>query len=145
MANIGYFEIPADNVDRAKHFYRSLLGWKIEPTATPMDPAAAPMQYQDIITGKPEDGTMHMGGLYKRQMQEPIINYVIVDDIDKVLAEGGETGRQDWRTEKGDKNRRGHRDYPGHRRKRHRPLEAGEEVVPSGRSPWATLLFSHPG
>ncbi len=96
MPNIGYFEVPADNVDRAKHFYRSLLGWKNEPTATPMDPAAAPMQYQDIITGKPGDGTMHMGGLYKRQMQEPIINYVIVDDIDKVLAKveklGGKIG-----------------------------------------------------
>jgi len=44
------------------------------------------MQYQDIITGKAEDGTMYMGGMYKRQMQEPIINYVIVDDLDKVLA-----------------------------------------------------------
>ena len=29
---------------------------------------------------------MHMGGLYKRQMNEPIKNYVMVDDIDKVLA-----------------------------------------------------------
>ncbi len=96
MPNIAYFEVPADNVDRAKHFYRSLLGWKIEPTKTPMDPAAAPMQYQDIITGKPEEGTMHMGGLYKRQMQEPIINYVIVDDIDKILVKveklGGKIG-----------------------------------------------------
>ena len=31
MANIGHFMIPADNVDRAKHFYHKLLGWKIEP------------------------------------------------------------------------------------------------------------------
>ena len=86
MANIAYFEVPADNVERAKHFYHSLLGWKIQPTATPMDPAAVPMQYQDIITGKAEEGSMNIGGLYKRQMQEPIINYVIVDDIDKVLG-----------------------------------------------------------
>ncbi len=61
-----------------------------------MDTESAPMQYQDIITGKPEDGSMNMGGLYKRQMQEPIINYVIVDDIDKVLAKveklGGKIG-----------------------------------------------------
>ncbi len=96
MANIAYFEVPADNVDRAKHFYHSLLGWKIEPTKTPMDPAAAPMQYQDIITGKAEEGSMNMGGLYKRQMQEPVINYVVVDDIDKILAKveklGGKIG-----------------------------------------------------
>jgi len=91
MANIAYFEIPADNVDRAKKFYHSLLGWKIEPTKTPMDPSkAAAMQYHDIITGEPQQGamggTLNMGGLYKRQMTEPIINYVMVDDIDKVLA-----------------------------------------------------------
>ncbi|MGA9086848.1 MAG: VOC family protein [Methanoregula sp.] len=95
MANIAYFQIPADNVDRAKHFYHSLLGWKIEPTKTPMDPAVAPMQYQDIVTGKAEEGTMNMGGLYKRQMSKPIINFVMVDDLDKVLAKveklGGKT------------------------------------------------------
>jgi len=95
MANIAYFQIPADNVDRAKHFYHALLGWKIEPTKTPMDPAAAPMQYQDIVTGRAEEGTMNMGGLYKRQMSEPIINFVMVDDLDKVLLKveklGGKT------------------------------------------------------
>ena len=87
MANIAYFEIPADNIDRAKHFYHSLLGWKIAPTRTPMDPAmVASMNYQDVITGDAKEGTMNMGGMYKRQMSEPIMNYVIVDDIDKVLA-----------------------------------------------------------
>ena len=59
MANIAYFEIPADNVDRAKKFYQSLLGWTIEPTKTPMDPAmVASMQYHDISTGEPEEGTL---------------------------------------------------------------------------------------
>jgi hypothetical protein len=97
MANIAYFEIPADNVDRAKHFYHALLGWKIAPTKTPMDPAmVASMNYQDVITGDAKEGTMNMGGMYKRQMTEPIINYVVVDDIDKVLAKveklGGKIG-----------------------------------------------------
>ena len=88
MANIAYFEIPADNVDRAKHFYHSLLGWKIEPTKTPMDPAmTATMEYQDIALGKPQEGTMNMGGMYKRQMPgTPIINYVVVEDVDKTAA-----------------------------------------------------------
>ena len=39
MANIAYFEIPADNVDRAKKFYHALFGWKIEPTKSMGDPA----------------------------------------------------------------------------------------------------------
>ena len=88
MANIAYFEIPADDVERAKRFYHSLLGWKIEPTKAPMDPAmVASMQYQDVSTGDAKEGTMSMGGMYKRQMPDtPIINYVIVEDFDKVLA-----------------------------------------------------------
>ena len=88
MANIAYFEIPADNVDRAKKFYQSLLGWTIEPTKTPMDPAmVASMQYHDISTGEPKEGTLSMGGMYKRQMPEaPIISYVMVEEFDKVVA-----------------------------------------------------------
>jgi predicted enzyme related to lactoylglutathione lyase len=87
MPNIGYFEIPADNVDRAKQFYRSLLGWKIEPTATSMDPQAfAAMQYQDVSTGEPQEGTLNVGGMYRRQMSEGITNHVMVEDIDRVLA-----------------------------------------------------------
>jgi predicted enzyme related to lactoylglutathione lyase len=79
--------IPADNVDRAKHFYSALLGWKIEPTRTPVDPAMmAEMQYHDISTGAARKGTMNTGGLYKRHMTEPILNFVIVDDIDAVQA-----------------------------------------------------------
>jgi predicted enzyme related to lactoylglutathione lyase len=87
MANIAYFEIPANDIDRAKKFYHSLLGWKIEPTKTPMDAAkVAMMQYQDVITGAPAEGTLSMGGMYKRQMAETIISYVMVDNLDKVLA-----------------------------------------------------------
>ena len=83
MANIAYFQIPADNIDRAKKFYQSLLGWKIEPDTTLQDKS---LQWQNIITGEPEEGTMHMGGLYKRMGPSPIMNFVKVGDIDKLLA-----------------------------------------------------------
>jgi type I restriction enzyme R subunit len=74
--------IPADNVDRAKHFYHNLLGWKIEPTKNPMDPSQiTEMQYHDIITGAAQEGTMNTGGLYKRHMNEPILNFVLVDNF----------------------------------------------------------------
>jgi predicted enzyme related to lactoylglutathione lyase len=87
MANIGHFMIPADNVDRAKHFYHNLLGWKIEPTRNPMDMAQiAEMQYHDISTGAVKEGTMNTGGLYRRHRKESILNFVLVDDIDTVLA-----------------------------------------------------------
>ncbi len=87
MANIAYFEIPAENVERAKHFYHGLLGWKIAPTASMGDPAKMKaMEYQDVITGDAKEGTLNMGGMYKRQMTEQIMNYVMVEDIDKILA-----------------------------------------------------------
>jgi uncharacterized protein len=93
MANIVYFEIPADDVARAKDFYHSLLGWIIEPTRVPMDPAMKTMmEYQDIKTGKATDvtpmgGTLSTGGMYKRQIPgSPIINHVMVEDIDEVLT-----------------------------------------------------------
>ena len=87
MANIGHFMIPADNVNRAKHFYHNLLGWKIELTKNPMDPSMiSEMQYHDIRTGAAKEGTMNTGGLYKRHMTESIINFVLVDDLDKVLV-----------------------------------------------------------
>jgi len=88
MANIGHFMIPADDVGRAKRFYHNLLGWKIEPTKTPLDPAnLAELQYHDISTGAAGIGTLNAGGLYKRHLTEPILNFVIVDDIDTVQAQ----------------------------------------------------------
>ena len=41
MPNIAYIEIPADDVDRAKRFYRSLLGWTIMAITAPLEPEAA--------------------------------------------------------------------------------------------------------
>ena len=58
MANKGYFQIPADDVGRAKKFYQSLLGWQIEPDTTLEDKT---LEWQNIITGEPEPGTMNEG------------------------------------------------------------------------------------
>jgi len=79
--------IPADNVDRAKHFYHTLLGWKIGPTKNPMEPSKMEaMQYHDISTGAAKEGTLNTGGLYKRHMTESILTFVEVGEIDKVLS-----------------------------------------------------------
>jgi len=95
MPNIGYFEVPADDVRRAKTFYTSLFGWTIGPTAMPgaMPPT---VEYQDVKTGEPMEGTLAMGGMYKRQMPGiPIIPYVMVENFDRVAAKveklGGKT------------------------------------------------------
>ena len=82
MANISHFMIPADNVERARHFYSALLGWKIEPST--MEQMAA-MQYHAVSTGEDRPGTLNSGGLYKRHMSEPVLDFVEVEDLDAVL------------------------------------------------------------
>ena len=86
MPNIGYFEIPADDVKRAKKFYSNLFGWTIGPTAMPtaMPPE---VEYQDVKCGEPMEGALAMGGMYRRQMPgTPITVYAMVEDFDKVVG-----------------------------------------------------------
>jgi predicted enzyme related to lactoylglutathione lyase len=79
-----HFEIQADDAERAKKFYESVLGWKIEKSTMP----GVGMEYWMINTG---DGPGINGGLYKRA-DNPIrkINTfdctIQVDDMDKVIA-----------------------------------------------------------
>jgi predicted enzyme related to lactoylglutathione lyase len=83
MSNLAYFEVPVEDFGRAKKFYQSLLGWKFEKD--PMMSAA--MEYWDITTGEPKEGTIAMGGMYKRQMPgSQIVTYAIVEDVDAALA-----------------------------------------------------------
>jgi len=85
MPNLGWFEIPADNVGRAKKFYSSLFGWTIGPTSMPTSMPAS-MEYQGVKTGEPKEGTLAMGGMHKRLMPGPITVYVMVEDFDRVVG-----------------------------------------------------------
>lgn len=80
-----HFEIQADDVERAKKFYESALGWKIEKYESGDNPDM--MEYWMIMTGK--DGTPGInGGIYKRDPKEKIYTYdctIMVDDIDKAI------------------------------------------------------------
>lgn len=81
MVSFGYFHIPADDVSRAKKFYESLLCWKIEPNTILENKS---LQWQNIITGEPEEGMMNHGGLFKRYIPGPIMNFAIVDNFDQI-------------------------------------------------------------
>jgi len=79
-ANIVWFEIPADDVSRAKKFYKSLFGWKINPF--PNSPLA---DYQHIDTGGPDASPD--GGLMKRMYpDQPITHYISVPSVVKHAA-----------------------------------------------------------
>lgn len=72
---ICWFEIPADNPERAKKFYGSLFGWKIKPFPGMTD-------YWHIDTGGGDDTPD--GGLMKRvHPEQPITNYVAVSSVNE--------------------------------------------------------------
>jgi predicted enzyme related to lactoylglutathione lyase len=77
MPSIAHFDIPAEDVERAKRFYSELFGWKLEKPP-------GPMEYYMIETadleGKPGVG----GGLGERQgPDQQIVNYIGVPSVDE--------------------------------------------------------------
>ena len=79
-ASVVWFEIPADNVERARTFYGKLFGWKIDkfpgPTAKP---------YWLINTGN--DDPSRNGGMIERQFPDhTITNYIAVPSVDKATV-----------------------------------------------------------
>jgi uncharacterized protein len=77
-ASIVWFEIPADNVERAKTFYGNLFGWKIERFP-------GPKPYWHIDTGG-ADATPD-GGMMERQCPEhSFTNYVGVLSVEEAAA-----------------------------------------------------------
>lgn len=91
-----HFEIPVDDVDRAKKFYEELFGWKITRFDMPQggDPYymvyAAETDEKNMVK---TPGTIN-GGMMKRQKGAVFTNYIAVDSISEKLEEiksrGGE-------------------------------------------------------
>lgn len=75
-ASIVWFEVPAEDVDRARTFYKELFGWKIEKFPGPMD-------YWHIDTGG-DDKSLD-GGMLKRQNagHKGITNYISVASVEE--------------------------------------------------------------
>jgi len=80
-ANIIWFEVPADDPQRARKFYAELFGWKSD-----LMPGAEAMQYYHLDTGGPDASPD--GGLMKRQNpgQRGITNYISVPSVDEWMA-----------------------------------------------------------
>jgi predicted enzyme related to lactoylglutathione lyase len=79
-ANIVWFEIPADDIARAKKFYNSLFGWKINPLLGSPVPG-----YQHIDTSGPDASPD--GGLMKRTHPgHALTNYILVPSVTRFMA-----------------------------------------------------------
>lgn len=88
MPTIVHFEIPADDIDRAKKFYIDLFGWNIEKW-----PGS---EYLMITTMDYRGNKALTGGMMKRQMpeQQGITNYVDVKSVDEYSARVAQLGGQ---------------------------------------------------
>lgn len=86
-----HFEVPYDDANRARGFYRDVFGWEIQPVPE--------FDYNFVRTGPTSDEGMPQepgyigGGMFTRQ--EPVTKPVItieVDDVDAALASVAQHG-----------------------------------------------------
>ncbi|MFI5412443.1 MAG: VOC family protein [Candidatus Micrarchaeales archaeon] len=94
MDSIVHFEIPADDTERAKKFYKGVFGWQIDDMPE--------MNYTILRTAKigkdmmPTEPGRINGGMMKRskEIAHPVVT-IAVDDIDATLKKlekaGGKT------------------------------------------------------
>jgi len=79
-ASIVWFEIPADDIARAKKFYGQLFGWEISPL-----PASPMPDYQHIDTGG-SDASPDGGMIPRMHPAHTITQYVLVPSVTKHMA-----------------------------------------------------------
>jgi uncharacterized protein len=74
---IVHFEIPADNIERAKKFYNDLFGWKMEKTPGPME------YWMFSTTNNKGEQTMGGGVMERKMPNEPITIYIDVNSVNE--------------------------------------------------------------
>ena len=85
-----HFEIPADDLDKMKAFYKNVFDWKYTDI-----PA---MQYTTIATVKTDEKGMLKepgvnGGMYKRTEKGQVpLNYISVESVDEFIERANKNG-----------------------------------------------------
>ena len=82
--SITHFEIPADDLKRAKKFYEKALGWKIT------DPWK--MEYFLVETKEKGEDGINGGMMPRKDPGQPFMNYISVDSIDASLKKVEKAG-----------------------------------------------------
>jgi uncharacterized protein len=92
MPTIVHFEIPADDIERAKKFYNDLFEWKIEKWSDTEDNSShltsvatgQIIEYWMMTTTDDKGNKALSGGMMKRQMPEhQVTNYIGVESVDE--------------------------------------------------------------
>ncbi|PWT85873.1 MAG: glyoxalase [Blastocatellia bacterium] len=94
MNRVVHFEIPADDMERAKKFYAENFGWKVNQLGPEMGNYALVHTGPTDQKGMPQDKSFINGGLMKRDSsaRSPVL-VLAVDDaeatVEKVKKSGG--------------------------------------------------------
>ncbi len=93
MAGVVHFEIPADDQERARNFYRDAFGWRVDPVPGMEDYNMVITTPMDEATGQPTEAGAINGGMFTREgeLTAPMVT-VDVDDIDAALEKIGALG-----------------------------------------------------
>lgn len=86
MAKFMHFDLPADDLERAKRFYSELFEWKFNKLP-------GPMEYYFIETSDENGDKGLAGGMGKRGApDQKITNYIGVDSVDEYVKKVEEYG-----------------------------------------------------
>jgi predicted enzyme related to lactoylglutathione lyase len=90
MPTIVHFDIPADDVERAKKFYSDLFGWKIEKWSKL---GTGDMEYWMVTTTDVKGNKGLDGGIMKRQNpQYQVTNSIDVKSVDEYSSKVQQLG-----------------------------------------------------
>jgi uncharacterized protein len=94
MNRVVHFEIPADNVERAKKFYSENFGWKLNQLGPDMGGYVLAHTGPTDDKGMPQDKAFINGGLMKRDpsASSPVLVIAVEDAdaaVEKVKKSGG--------------------------------------------------------
>ncbi len=80
MSSIVHFDVPAEDIERAKKFYSSLFGWEYQ---------SFPGMEYNLITTTNLDGTPGVGGGMGKRMEpsQRMMNYFGVKSIDDAMKQ----------------------------------------------------------
>ena len=83
MGGVVHFEIPADDQERARSFYKEALGWRIDPVPG-MDYNMVITTPMDESTGQPTEAGAINGGMMAREAE--LTNPVLTVDVEDIEA-----------------------------------------------------------
>lgn len=85
MSHLVYFEVTADDLERAAQFYRDVFGWAVAP-------GEDADEYYEIETGTRDDPGTPGSVVARFNAYESVINTFDVDDVDEYARKISEAG-----------------------------------------------------